>query len=115
VAEEEESEYISVLQAIKLIARNFDGDSKEFCEGVESARQVVHPNNYPLLLKFVESKITGEAKNRLLARSERNSWEQIRNILEENYSVRRTLEYYAGRLFTSKQGINETVSMGLKD
>jgi hypothetical protein len=55
-------------------------------------RQVVHPNKYPLLLQFIESKITGEAKNRLLARTERNSWEQIKSILDENYAVRRTLE-----------------------
>jgi hypothetical protein len=110
---DEETEYISVVQAVKLIPRNFDGNPKhlrEFCEGVESARQVVNPTKYPLLLKFVESKITGEAKDRLLARRERNTWEQIKTILEENYAVRRTLEYYAGMLFTAKQGNGETVA-----
>jgi hypothetical protein len=111
--EENENEYISVVQAVKLIARNFDvnpKDLREFCDGVESARQVVHPNKYPLLLKFIESKITGEAKDRLLARVERQTWEQVKAILEENYAVKRTLEYYASMLFTSKQGINETVA-----
>jgi hypothetical protein len=110
---EEETEYISVVQAVKLITVNFDGNPKnlrEFCEGVESAKQVVHPTKYPLLLKFVESKITGEAKDKLLARTERNSWEQIRAILEENYAVKRTLEFYASVLFTSRQGNNETVA-----
>jgi hypothetical protein len=110
---EGETEYISVVQAVKLNQRNFDGNPKylrEFCEGVESARQVVHPTKYPLLLKFIESKITGEAKDRLLARTERNSWEQIKSILEENYAVKRTLEYYAGTLFTAKQGIGESVA-----
>jgi hypothetical protein len=63
-----------------------------------------------LLLKFTESKITGEAKDRLLARDGRNTWEQIKSILEENYAVRQTLEYYAGVLFTSKQGVSETVA-----
>jgi hypothetical protein len=62
------------------------------------------------LLKFIESKITGEAKDRLLARSERHTWEQIKSILEENYAVRRTLEYYANVLFTTKQGTSETVA-----
>jgi hypothetical protein len=102
-----------VVQAVKLIPRNFNGNPKElreFCEGVESARQVVHPSKYPLLLKFIESKITGEAKDRLLARLERNSWEQIKSILEENYAVKRTLEYYAGVLFTSNQAPNESVA-----
>jgi hypothetical protein len=81
---EGETEYISVVQAVKLIQRNFDGNPKylrEFCEGVESARQVVHPTKYPLLLKFIESKITGEAKDKLLLRTERNSWEQVGHII----------------------------------
>jgi hypothetical protein len=30
--------------------------------------------------------------------------------LEENYAVKRTLEYYAGMLFTARQGINETIA-----
>jgi hypothetical protein len=110
---EGEAEYISVVQAVKLIQRNFDGNPKylrEFCEAVESARQVVHPTKYPLLLKFIESKITGEAKDRLLVRTERNSWEQVKSILEENYAVKRTLEYYAGTLFTAKQGMGESVA-----
>jgi hypothetical protein len=110
---EDENEFISVVQAVKLIPRNFDGNPKqlrEFREAVESARQVVHPTKHPLLLKFIESKITGEAKDRLLARSERNTWPQIKSILEENYSVKRTLEYYASLLFTSKQGNSETVA-----
>jgi hypothetical protein len=110
---EVDDDYISVVQAVKLIPKNFDGNPKllrEFCEGVESARLVVHPEKHPLLLKFIESKITGEAKSRLLAREGRHTWEQVKAILEENYAVRRTLEYYAGALFTSKQGVNETVA-----
>jgi hypothetical protein len=107
---DDENEYISVVQAAKLIPKTFDGNPKhlrEFCEGV-AAIQVVHPTKQ-LLLKFIESKISGEVKDRLLARTERNSWEQIRAILEENYAVKRTLDY-AGMLFTTKQGMNETVA-----
>jgi hypothetical protein len=110
---EEEVAFISAVQAVKLIPRTFNGNPKhlrEFCEGVEAARQVVHPLQRPLLLKFIESKITGEAKDMLLSRTERNSWGQIKAILEENYAVRRTLEYYAGLLFTTKQGMNEIVA-----
>jgi hypothetical protein len=57
-------------------------------------------------LKFIESKITGEAKDRLLVRTARNSWEEIKVILEENYAIKRTL----GMLFTAKQGVGETVA-----
>jgi hypothetical protein len=64
-----------------------------------------------MLLKFMESKITGEAKDGLLARTERHTWEQIKAILEENYAVKKkTLEYYAGILFTAQQGVNETMA-----
>jgi hypothetical protein len=62
-----------------------------------------------LVLKFIKSKITGEAKDILLSRYERNTWGQIKAILEKNYAVR-TLEYYAGLLFTAKQGMNEIVA-----
>jgi hypothetical protein len=110
---DEENEYISVVQAVKLIPKSFDGNPKclrEFFEGVEAATQVVHPIKHPLLLKFIELEITGEAKDRLLARSERHTWNQIKAILEENYAVKRTLEYYASSLFTAKQGNSETVA-----
>jgi hypothetical protein len=44
---EEENDYISVVRAVKLISITFDGNPRklrEFCEGVEAARQVVHPS-----------------------------------------------------------------------
>ncbi|KAJ4425611.1 hypothetical protein ANN_27807 [Periplaneta americana] len=90
-SEDESNDFVSVAQAIKLIPKPFDGNPKflrEFCEAVESAREVVAPAKQQLLLKFVESKITGEAKDRLLARTARNSWAEVKAILEENYSVR---------------------------
>lgn len=109
----DEDNYLSVVQAVKLIPFTFDGNPKqlrEFIEGVEAAIEVVHPSKQPLLLKFIESKITGDAKDRLLARTERLTWVQVKAILEENYLVKRTLEYYAGILFNSKQSVNETVA-----
>jgi hypothetical protein len=45
---DEETEYISMMQAVKLITVNFNGNPKklrEFCEGEESTRQVVHPTS----------------------------------------------------------------------
>ena len=112
-SDNEEGAFISVMQAIKLIPRPFEGNPKqlrEFIEGVEAAIEVVHPNKQELLLKFVVAKIQGDAKDKLLARVERNTWRQIRSILEENYLVKRTLEYYTGLLFSSKQGPSETVA-----
>jgi hypothetical protein len=62
----------------------------------------VHPTKHPLLLKFIESKTNGKATYKLLARTERNTWEQVRAIFEENYAVKKTLEYYAGFFLTGK-------------
>jgi hypothetical protein len=52
------------------------------------------------------AKIGGEAKTKLLGRTHVDNWEQARAVLEENYNVRRTLDYYAHRAFTSKQNPN---------
>ena len=109
----DEGAYISVTQAIKLIPRPFEGNPKqlrEFIEGAEAAIAVTHPGKRELLLKFITAKIQGDAKDKLLARVERNTWAQIKGILEENYLVKRTLEYYTGTLFNSRQGPTETVA-----
>ena len=108
-----DEDYISVPQASKLIPHSFDGNPKllrEFIEGVETAYQVVHPNKYGLLLKFVEAKITGEAKERVLARTHRPDWQAVKSILEESYAIKRTLEYYAGILFNARQYDKESVA-----
>jgi hypothetical protein len=39
-----------------------------------------------------------------------DTWPQIRGILEENYLVKRTLEYYTCTLFNSRQGPTATVA-----
>jgi hypothetical protein len=115
MAEERDNEgaYMSVTQAVKLIPKPFEGNPRqlrEFIEGAEAAIEVVPPEKHELILKFIIAKIQGDAKDKLLARVERNTWPQIKGILEENYSVRRTLEYYTGTLFSSRQGPTETVA-----
>jgi hypothetical protein len=108
-----EGAYISVTQAVKLIPRPFEGNPKqlrEFIEGAEAAIAVTHPEKRELVLKFIVAKIQGDAKDKLLARVGRDTWPQIKGILEENYLVKRTLEYYTGTLFNSRQGPTETVA-----
>jgi hypothetical protein len=63
-----------------------------------------------MLFKFLCAKIGGEAKTKLLSRTHLDTWEQVKGVLEENYSVGRTLDYYAHPAFTSKQGQAETIS-----
>jgi len=105
--------YISVPRAIQLIPKPFDGNPielPEFIQNVESRYEIVDPLDYELLFKFVCAKFAGKAKTKLLARTHLDNWEQARAILEENYSVRLTLDYHTHKAFTSKQSQNESIS-----
>jgi hypothetical protein len=105
--------YISVQKAVQLIPKPFNGNHlklRECIQNVEATYEVVDPSYYSLLLKFVCAKIGGEAKIKLLSRTHLDTWEQVKAVLEENYSVRRTLDYYGHRALTSKQGQTETIS-----
>jgi hypothetical protein len=56
-----------------------------------------------LLLKYVKTKITWEPRSKLLVRYLSSTWEDVKQIPEENYDVERTLDYYACRMFSSRQ------------
>jgi hypothetical protein len=96
----------SVAQALKLITHSFDGDKRrlrEFIENVEVAFELVHPNKHDILLKFVKTKITGDARSKLLVIDLTHTWALVKGILEENYAVQRTLDFYACRMFSARQ------------
>ena len=87
-----------------LIPKQFIGypvELREFSQNMEAAYEVVEPSHYSLQCKFVCANIGGEAKTKLLARTHMNNWQQAKAVLEENYSVRRTLDYYAHIAFNS--------------
>ena len=75
---EGDNSYISVVQTVKLIPVTFSGNPKEFIEGVEAAHEIVHPRKHALLLKFVESEVAGEAKDKLSARGDRPTLENVK-------------------------------------
>ena len=63
------SRYCSISDAMKLINQPFVGDKrklKEFVDNVTTAFELANPNEHDLLLKFVKTKITGEARSKLL-------------------------------------------------
>jgi len=96
--------YISVPKAMQLTPKQFTGnpvDLREFIQNVEAPYEVVEPANYSFLFKFVSAKIGGEAKTKLLARTHVHNWEQAKALLQEKYSVRRTLDYYAHKAVSS--------------
>jgi hypothetical protein len=79
-----EGAYCSISEAMKLINQPFDGDKrklKEFIDNVSTAFELVHPD---LLLKFVKTKITGDARSKLLVRDLTTTWHDVKQILEEN-------------------------------
>jgi hypothetical protein len=105
--------YCSIAEAMKLVIHPFDGDKKklrEFIENVDIAFELVDPRNHDVLLKFVKAKITGEARSKLMVRDLTHSWGLVKAILEENYSTRRTLDYYACKMFNARQGKGEGIA-----
>ena len=98
--------YCSVAEAMKLLTHPFDGDKKklrEFIENVDVAFKLVHPSKHEILLKFVKTKITGDARSKLIVQDLTHSWELVRGILEKNYAIRRTLDYYACKMFSARR------------
>jgi hypothetical protein len=77
---------------------------------VSTAFELVRSEQHDLLLKFVKTKITGEARSKLLVRDLTSTWRDVRQILEENYDVKRTLDYYACRMFNSRQGPGRNIA-----
>jgi len=98
---------------MKLIAHPFDGDKRklrEFIENVDVVFELVDPSKHEVLLKFVKAKITGDARSKLMVRDLTHSWELVKAILEENYATRRTLDYYACKMFSARQNKNESIA-----
>jgi hypothetical protein len=63
--------YCSISDAMKLINQPFDGDKrklKEFVDNVSTPFESVNPSEHDLLLKFEKTKITGEARSKVLVR-----------------------------------------------
>jgi hypothetical protein len=102
-AADEGMHYCSVTEAMKLITHPFDGDKKKLKEFIENdvAFELVYPRKHEILLKFVKAKITGDLTH---------SWGLVKGILEENYATRRTLDYYACRMFNARQGNAESIA-----
>ena len=110
---DDNARHCSIGEAMKLITHPFDGDKRklrEFIENVDVVFELVDPEKHDVLLKFVKAKITGDARSKLMVRDHTHSWELVKAILEENYATRRTLDYYACRMFNARQGRNESIA-----
>jgi hypothetical protein len=84
---EDTTQYCSIGEAMKLITHPFDGEKRklrEFVENVDVVFELVDLSKYDVLLKFVKSKITGDARSKLMVRDLTHTWELVKTILEEN-------------------------------
>ena len=108
-----EGDYCSIAEAMKIVGQPFDGNKsklREFLDNVDVVFDLVNPSQHERLLKFVKARITGEARSKLIVRDRTHTWAQVKAILEENYSVRRTLDFYACAMFSAKQRKGESVA-----
>jgi hypothetical protein len=106
-------EYISVSDASKLVAEPFSLDKrkiKEFCENVQSTFELIYPYKYVLFYKYVRTRITDEAKAKLLVRQDADDWASVKAVLKEHYAARRTLDLYACAIFNARKAKHETVA-----
>jgi hypothetical protein len=105
------TEYISVSEALKLVTP-FKGDRREvlaFIANVNTAFEVIDPRNVATLYKFVLTRISGEARTAITHRNLEN-WRELREFLKNTYTEKRTLDYHANQLFSTKQTKGESVS-----
>jgi hypothetical protein len=76
---------------------------------VDVVFELVDPRKHDILLKFVKAKITGDARSKLMVRDLTHSWSLVKGILEENYATRRMLDFYACKMFSAREGKNESI------
>ncbi|XP_046393726.1 uncharacterized protein LOC124161448 [Ischnura elegans] len=113
VQSSENGDYCSIAEAMKIVSQPFDGNKsklREFVENVDVVFELVNPSQHDRLLKFVKARITGDARSKLMVRDLTHTWAQVKAILEENYAVRRTLDFYACAMFNAKQHKGESIA-----
>jgi hypothetical protein len=72
---------------MKSIPHPFHGDKRklrEFIENVDVAFELVLPSKHEVFLKSVKTKITGDARSKLMVRESTHTWALVKGILEEN-------------------------------
>ena len=99
------ADHISVSEALKLVSP-FKGERKEvlvFISNVDTASEVINPDNSDVLYKFVLTRISGEPQIAITHRNIQN-WEELSVFLKNTYTEKRTLDYQATQLFGARQG-----------
>ena len=109
------AEHISVGEALKLVSP-FKGDKREvlaFISNVDTAFEVINPEDSDVLYKFVLTRISGEPRTAITHRNLEN-WDDLKTFLKNTYTEKRTLDFHATQLFGARQGKSESVSEWIK-
>ena len=80
-----------------------------FISNVDTAFEVINPDNADILYKFVLARISGEPRVAIPHRNLENRGE-LRAFLRNTYTEKRTLDFHAKQLFGEKQDKNESIS-----
>jgi hypothetical protein len=83
---------------------------REFIENVDVVFELVDHGKHAVLLEFAKAKITCDARSKLMVRDLTHNLELVKAILEENFATRRTLDYYACKMFNARQGKNGSIA-----
>jgi hypothetical protein len=73
------------------------------------AFELVHPSKHDIL-KFVKTKITGDARSKLIVKDLTHTWALVKRIIEENYAVQCMLDFYVCGMFIVRQEKGESVT-----
>jgi hypothetical protein len=99
-----------VGEALKLVAE-VKGEKRDvlaLIANVDTAFEVIDPRNEGTLFKFVLTRISGEPRTAIMHRNLEN-WEELKEFLKNTYIEKRTLDYHASQLFSTKQSKAESV------
>jgi hypothetical protein len=105
------TEYISVGEALKFVAP-FKGEKRDvlaFIANVDTAFEVIDPRNESTLFKFVLTRVSGEPRTAIADRNLEN-WEELKEFWKNTNTEKKTLDYHANQLFSTKQSKVESVS-----
>jgi len=100
-----------VGEALKFVAP-FNGvksDVLAFTANADTAFEVNDPRNEGILFKFVLTRINGVSRTAIKHRNLENC-EELKEFLKNTYTVKRTLDNHANKLFSTKQSKAESVS-----
>jgi hypothetical protein len=76
---------------------------------VNTAFEVIDPERADVLYKFILTRISGEPRV-VITHPNLENWDELRALLKNTYTEKRTLDYHVTQLFGAKQGKNDSIS-----